>query len=329
MKYYDFILQTYRSLIKKIGPQTFIEHQLEQRFIDIDDSKLNIIRDTLTQNYYSSHTEEYLQSAIGKKDVDNQLNQRLKAFRSTIIPWLNNTKPLLGANILEIGCGTGSSTVALAEQGANVVAIDIDKNSLEVAKKRCAVYGLEVNFIQANATDIDKLDTSICHYDFIIFFAALEHMLHDERIISLEKAWNMLDNNSYLTVIEAPNRLWFFDSHTSVLPFNMWLPDELAFQYAKFSHRRNYHEIYDEYSAEKKLHFLRRGRGVSFHEFEVAFNGIDNWKVLNSLNQYLMNEPLSMVAKQYKFLLKEISPKHLHDGFFDPHLDLIIQKNIK
>lgn len=38
--------------------------------------------------------------------------------------------------LLEIGCGTGSSSITLVEQGANVTGIDVEEGSLQVAKIR-------------------------------------------------------------------------------------------------------------------------------------------------------------------------------------------------
>jgi len=46
-------------------------------------------------------------------------------------------------------------------------------------------------------------------------------------------------------------------------------PDRLAFEYSRFSSRNYFREIYLAHTPEKELHFLRRGRGVSFHEFEL------------------------------------------------------------
>jgi hypothetical protein len=58
--------------------------------------------------------------------------------------------------------------------------------------------------------------------------------------------------------------------HTSWLPFFQWLPDDLAFKYSRFSPRFNFGGMYGEETAERMLHFLRRGRGVSFHEFSLT-----------------------------------------------------------
>ena len=134
--------------------------------------------------------------------------------RLQIIPWLNSIRPLSGQSIIEIGCGTGSSTVALAEQGANLVGIDLDQRSLSVARARLKAYGLKAALININACDLSKTfgDTK---FDHIILFASIEHMNYSERISSLLQAKSLLLPGGLLSIIETPNRLWFHDGHTS------------------------------------------------------------------------------------------------------------------
>jgi len=84
---------------------------------------------------------------------------------------------------------------------------------------------------------ISKAYSPTDNFNFIIFYASLEHMT------SLVNAWSLLSNNGVLCVIEAPNRLWYFDSHTSGLPFYYWLPDEIAIKYSRFSSRRKFKNL--------------------------------------------------------------------------------------
>ena len=72
--------------------------------------------------------------------------------RYELIPWIDKTLPLRGARILEVGCGTGSATVALAEQGAEVTALDVYDEALMVAEARCKGHDLRgVTLVRANA----------------------------------------------------------------------------------------------------------------------------------------------------------------------------------
>jgi protein-L-isoaspartate O-methyltransferase len=72
-------------------------------------------------SYYPDEPGAYLSTEVGQSDLKGHLTGRLASFRSVVVPWLNATMPLEGKRVLEIGAGTGASTVALAEQGARVL----------------------------------------------------------------------------------------------------------------------------------------------------------------------------------------------------------------
>jgi 2-polyprenyl-3-methyl-5-hydroxy-6-metoxy-1,4-benzoquinol methylase len=52
--------------------------------------------------------------------------------------------------VLEIGCGTGTNAVWLAEQGLEVTAIDISEKALSLAEKRCAERNVQCRLIKAD-----------------------------------------------------------------------------------------------------------------------------------------------------------------------------------
>jgi len=307
-------------------------HHISANFRTIDKSKAEAIELALRNNYFVGFPTGYLSTDWGRNDLENHLFGRLDVDRSTVIPWLDNTRSLRDASILEIGCGTGSSTVALAEQGARVTAVDVDASSLAVANERCRAYGLDVTLAHANATEVDELFSGR-HFDYIIFYAALEHMTMEERMSAMRATWRMLSVGSLWGVIETPNRLWYYDEHTSLLPFHMWLPDELAFEYSRFSPRDNYRELYRYYTDESRLHFLRRGRGVSFHEFELTMKPAQSLKIKSSLNLTRQGRGLLGFVKRgfsndYRYIsfLRRVVPE-LHEGFLQKFLYLIIEKD--
>ena len=94
---------------------------------------------------------------------------RLLEDRLQIIPWLNSIRPLFGQSILEMWFGTGSSTVALAEQGANLVGIDLDQCSLSVARARLEAHGLKAALFNIISCDLSKTfgDTKFDHIIFL------------------------------------------------------------------------------------------------------------------------------------------------------------------
>lgn len=279
---------------------------------------------------------EFQQSVSGGADVDdgdlqNHLHRRLDDNRQQVIPWLDAAQPLMGASMLEIGCGTGSATVALAEQGAHVTAIDIDPKAIAIAEHRSRLYGVKASFFTANAAQLGELLVGQ-RFDFILFFASLEHMTHEERLAAMAHTWNLLPSGSLWGVIETPNRLWYFDHHTAHLNFFLWLSDELAADYARFSPRRDVRRLIEQ-ADEPQLALRRAGRGVSFHEFDLTLGPSQNLDVVSSMPLYFRQRDPALQLQwrlsgdcKFERFLGRLCPD-LHPGFLQPTLYLLIRKS--
>ena len=299
---------------------------LAARFRELDGDALAALRDALRAHYFTESEPA--------DTLDDHLTGRLTRDRTLVVPWLDAVRRLDGARILEIGCGTGCATVALAEQGACVTGVDLCERSLRVARRRCELHGVEASFTLGNAVEVlEKLDGE--RFDFVIFYASLEHMTLAERVAAMRGGWDLLAPGDYWCVVDTPNRLWFHDAHTSLLPFFHWLPDELAFAYSRRSPREGFRDRYRILDEESLLHFQRRGRGVSHHELDVALGAAERLDVASSLAHFHRSRhrfPLlpwlrrrNTVAARYERLLAEIAPG-LHAGFLQPSLDLVIRK---
>ena len=322
-----------RRLIKRWLFDPVVPKPISKNFISLDESQLDEIAESLRRNYFSQVPDGWLSSEVGRHDLQAHLLGRLEIDRRYRIPWLDHAKSLSGSKVLEIGCGTGSSTVALAEQGANVVGIDISDLALTDARKRCEVYGLNVDFVKCNVTDVANLFSGE-KFDFIIFWASLEHMTFNERLSAMADTWQMLPPESLWCVTETPNRLWFHDGHTSLMPFFMWLPDELAIKYARFSPRQSLKDALAEEDAEDLiLQLARQGRGVSFHEFALSIGPPSDLDIVSSLDIFNRSQRLLARLKwslssmhRYEVFLKKCAD-NVHIGFFQSLLDLIIRKH--
>ena len=70
-----------------------------------------------------------------------------------------------GASVLDIGCGTGRHALELARRGYRVTGIDLSEGMLNVARAKAAVDGLDVRFLQADATGYQadqSYDAAVC-----------------------------------------------------------------------------------------------------------------------------------------------------------------------
>lgn len=271
-------------------------------------------------------------SAAEEADIERHTMGRLQEFRSTFIPWLSDNMALSAARVLEIGAGTGASTVAMAEQGAVVHGIDISEESLRIAKLRCQFHGISsTTFDVMNATHIGSLKSE---WDFIIFFATLEHMTHRERIIALKASWDLLPVGGFLSVVECPNRLWYYDNHTTLTNFYQWLPDEVAIDYAAYIDRAEFKDAMARNISleEKSISLARWGRGGSFHEIEIAIGPISQLNIRDGMDDYARRKNADLADYwnnsadgRYRDAIMAVSPG-VQSAFFYPWLNILIQK---
>jgi S-adenosylmethionine-dependent methyltransferase len=224
--------------------------------------------------YEGVDMQAFLLSPEGQADLRLHLTDRLELDRYQFVPWISSVLSLDGARVLEVGCGTGSACTALAEQGAAVTGFDVHVQAIEATRLRCEAYGVPCRTVVGNAEDLAKYFEP-GSLDLIVFFAVLEHMTLEERKASLTAAWDLLRPGQFLCITDTPNRLWPYDSHTARLPFFHWLPDELAFEYSARSPRAPFNARFRELSDHAMLTFRRQGRGVSYHEVELALNQLE------------------------------------------------------
>jgi SAM-dependent methyltransferase len=80
-----------------------------------------------------------------------------------------------GKTVLEYGCGDGANTLILARRGAEVKALDISPELIEVARRRLAVNGSypRVEFTVGSAHDVPLPDESV---DVVFGIAILHHL---------------------------------------------------------------------------------------------------------------------------------------------------------
>lgn len=325
-----------KRVIRQFLDRGVVSEELKRNYHVLSAEQETTLKQELQKHYfrdpcYYPEPEAYLSSAVGERDLADHLVNRLNSFRSTVVPWINSVLPLPRSRILEVGCGTGASTLAMAEEGACVLGIDENERALRVADMRCKLCGVDANFARANAARLDDV-AKHGEFDAVIFFAVLEHMTWAERCMSLQAAWRILSSGQHLIVIETPNRLWHTDHHTTDAPFFHWLPDQIAFAYSRFTKRETYNEIFRDMTDEALVRFARWGRGVSYHDFVLSFNiPEDNLPVESYMQSFLKSRrrfasllPTTERERDEK-RLQRIAP-NVHPGFLCADLYLSLRK---
>ena len=235
------------------------------------------IEQALLDTYFSNYDQELLDSEAGKVDIENNVFRRYDHSLRHVVPWMSRQTELTGKNVLEIGCGTGSSTAALAHYVRRIEGYDIHSLAIQGARKRIEIMGLDN--VRLNLIDEDSLIERITKdadnkYDIILLFAVLEHQTVAERHDTLKTCWNLLADGGIMAVIDTPNILHYFDLHTSKLPFVHMLPSRLYARYATLSPRSAFAKSFSDEEqrsdTQLDLDIARWGRGASYHDFELA-----------------------------------------------------------
>jgi len=67
---------------------------------------------------------------------------------------------------LDLGCGIGAKSIALAKKGFSVTGIDISPTAIQYAKENAKKEGVKARFIAADATDLSFLKDE--EFDFVL-----------------------------------------------------------------------------------------------------------------------------------------------------------------
>ncbi len=291
-----------------------------------------VLRKVLVEKCYSHINQAFLQSEEGRDEIEQHLTYRIIDVEKKMIPWIEEVYDLTYKKILEIGCGTGSMTIPFAMRADEVFSFDI-WDTIQVAKKRADLFDLKnITFKQISSDWISDREQNtrffnrLSNFDVITFDAFLEHLTIPERLAILKSTWDNLPNGGVIIIYETPNRLYYYDWHSFLLPFFDCLPDELAAIYAKRSKRALFKDLLENENWQEKLYNI--GRGVSYHEFELSIN-FSEMRVLNDGYSHILGN--RSANDQYTYSLQTIFRKELPNipiGFTAKSLDLILQKFI-
>ena len=96
-----------------------------------------------------------------------------------------------GATVLDLGCGTGTMTVWLKQNypDAQIIGLDADAEVLGMARQKAERAGVEITFIEANATDLPLPGDSVDRVVSSLFF---HHLLSEQKLLVLREVFRTL-----------------------------------------------------------------------------------------------------------------------------------------
>lgn len=126
------------------------------------------------QSIYQDYAQSWWDgSQKFQRTLANQVPPRLAFFDRVAPNWK-------GMEVLDLGCGGGFMSEALAQRGAHVTGIDPSVASLEAARKHAQSQGLEIVYRKGVGESI-PLDTR--SVDRVVCVDVLEHVQDVEKVL--------------------------------------------------------------------------------------------------------------------------------------------------
>jgi ubiquinone/menaquinone biosynthesis C-methylase UbiE len=117
---------------------------------------------------------------IGTREFfDNVEGHRYEVYA----PWMRDVMEFdgfAGRDLLEVGCGMGSDLLQFARGGARVTGLDYTPRSIEISRRRFAVYGVPGRFMVGDAENLPFPDAS---FDVVYSNGVLHHTPDTQRAI--------------------------------------------------------------------------------------------------------------------------------------------------
>jgi len=108
---------------------------------------------------------------------------------------LDMLKPVVGMQILDVGCGTGHFSFKLARMDCTVTGIDISSEMLAQARKKAMHEGLPVNFLSMDASHLDFKDET---FDAVVAITVFEFL--GKPVESFNEMFRVLKRNGSLLI---------------------------------------------------------------------------------------------------------------------------------
>jgi 2-polyprenyl-3-methyl-5-hydroxy-6-metoxy-1,4-benzoquinol methylase len=124
---------------------------------------------------------------------------------------------LKGKSVLDIGSGSGLTSLAARQLGANVVSFDYDKASVECTKKlRDSYYPLDEKWSVSQGSVLDdKFMSSIGDFDVVISWGVLHHT--GDMWKALENVYELTEKNEGILYIALYNDQGFISSYWRII----------------------------------------------------------------------------------------------------------------
>ncbi|NND82304.1 MAG: bifunctional 2-polyprenyl-6-hydroxyphenol methylase/3-demethylubiquinol 3-O-methyltransferase UbiG [Gammaproteobacteria bacterium] len=132
----------------------------------------------------------------------------LHAINPLRCDYINLHSPVKGLKVLDVGCGGGLISEAMAAFGAEVTGIDMGEAPLSVARLHLLESGQQVEYLRITAEALAEQRPG--HYDIVTCLEMLEHVPDPAQVISACAQLCKPDGHVYFSTINRNPKAWLF-----------------------------------------------------------------------------------------------------------------------
>lgn len=127
----------------------------------------------MSQNYDPQELAKFAALAAHWWDTEGEL-KTLHQVNPLRLGYIRKKINLSGCKAVDIGCGGGILTESMAQQGAHVTGIDMNKSVIDVAKLHLLESGLQAEYLAVSAEELAAQHPAA--YDVVTCLEMLEHV---------------------------------------------------------------------------------------------------------------------------------------------------------
>jgi 2-polyprenyl-3-methyl-5-hydroxy-6-metoxy-1,4-benzoquinol methylase len=162
--------------------------------------------------YYTRYYRDQLGLPNWQQKVESRLDEE-NVYAERMLDWIEiwANYPFAGKRALIVGAGTGVETFALQSRGANVTAIEPNRDAIGIlAAKARSKFNVTNPAVQAIGEALPYPDN---HFEFVYCYTVLEHVQSVEQ--TLDEMIRVCQPYGYI-FLETPNYLYPLEQHYNI-----------------------------------------------------------------------------------------------------------------
>lgn len=122
--------------------------------------------------------------------------------------WINEHAPLAGKRVLDIGCGGGILSEAMARLGARVTGIDLSDEGLEAARSHAVGSGVALHYEKITAEDLSGREPA--SFDIVTCMEMIEHVPDPASVVRACAMLVRIGGNVFFSTINRSPKAYLF-----------------------------------------------------------------------------------------------------------------------